>query len=1048
MALISLRIGKISRLIGGFKACKDILYRLSALTLLSAALGAPPASAQITAATIAGVITDETGGALQGVEVTAKNLATGLARTVVTAGNGLYTIPGLPPGVYDVRATLFGFTTAVHSGIQLTVAQQASLNVTMKVGRSELVVVVGKAALIETKNSSLSGILDEETIDDLPLNGRNFLDLALLQPGVTAFKAAPPGARGLQLNINGAGGRSNSYLLDGANMKSVPGRGLSNATDTTLGVDMIREFRVVTNTFSADYGRAMGGIISVVTKSGTNEFRGSGFEFFRHHTMDARNFFDADKPPFERHQFGFTTGGPIRKDKTFFFGGGEWLVERLGLTRVTTVPTVAARSGALGPINPIVQPYLDLFPLPNGQELGGGLARFTFPFTRPTDETFVQMRVDHTFSGASSFFVRYAIDDAAQRLPGSLPQFASDRKSRNQWLTIEEKQTVGASLLNTVRFSYSRLKLRDHVVTGGVGPELAFVPGQATIGNIAIGSIVIGPDQTSPSTGDIDYFTFSDDVAYSKGRHFIKTGALIERAHTDRDTSGRLRGRYNFPNLQRFLAGTPSLFSGILPDADIERSRRNTLFGFYVQDDVTAHARLTLNVGLRYEFYTVPRDIKGRDSALRNVATDAEYTVGAPFKNPSLKNFGPRVGLAWDVSGDGKTAVRAGVGIYHDTDGPFNTPLNIASFSPPFAIPVSVSIPTFPRPSFEGIGSRAGRGMDYYVRQPRMLTGNLNVQREVLSNVVLMVAYAASRGSNLVQAVEGNPVVPEILPDGTKFFPADALRRNANWESIDFRTTGGRSSYNALQLSATRRFSRGHRWQVSYTFGKTIDETQGQTATDATNSSSFPQDPIDPQNDRGPADYDVRHVFMLNFTWEVAFGRGLTGLAGALANGWQINGLGTLRSGMPFSPSISTQGWSGSGNRSVGAEDRPSLRPGIRPEDIVLGGPTRYFDPNAFVLQPRGFLGNAGRNMLTGPGFANFDLSLVKHYTWSLLGPRGEIEVRVEVFNVFNRTNFSIPDRVVFGGAREGEAPLTTAGQITSTVTDARQVQLGVKFRF
>jgi len=232
-----------------------------------------------------------------------------------------------------------------------------------------------------------------------------------------------------------------------------------------------------------------------------------------------------------------------------------------------------------------------------------------------------------------------------------------------------------------------------------------------------------------------------------------------------------------------------------------------------------------------------------------------------------------------------------------------------------------VANPTFPRPSLQGGGSRAGRGMDYHVRQPRMLRGNLNVQREIVSNLVVIVGYAGSRGSNLVQAVEGNPVVPEILPDGTKFFPPTARRQNAQWESIDFRTTGGRSWYDALQLGATRRFSRGHRWQVSYTFGKTIDETQGQTASDAANSSSFPQDPIDPHNDRGP-DYDVRHVFTLNFTWALPFGQQRTGLAGAVARGWQINGLGTLRSGVPFSPSISTQSWSGSGNRSVGAEDR------------------------------------------------------------------------------------------------------------------------------
>jgi len=314
---------------------------------------------------------------------------------------------------------------------------------------------------------------------------------------------------------------------------------------------------------------------------------------------------------------------------------------------------------------------------------------------------------------------------------------------------------------------------------------------------------------------------------------------------------------------------------------------------------------------------------------------------------------------------------------------------------------------------------------------------------------VVIAGYAGSRGYNLGQAMEGNPAIPQILPDGTKFFPLDAPRRNPNWGSIDYRTTGGRSWYNALQLGATKRFSRGLRWQMSYTFANAIDETQGQVGVDATNSSVFPQDPIDPRNDRGPADFDVRHVLTMNGTWELPFGAQPTGVAGALARGWQINALGVLRSGVAFSPSIQTGvNWSRSGNVANGAENRPNLRPGVTPEDIVRGGTNQYFDPNAFVLQPPGFLGNAGRNMLRGPGFVNVDLSAVRHETWHAAGKHGAIELRVEAFNVFNRANFSIPNRVVFAGAREGEAPLPAAGRITSTVNDARQVQLGVKIKF
>ena len=1030
-------------------------WPITAAVLLVMALGVPAASAQITAATVSGVVADETGGLLPGVDVTLKNVETGLTRSVMTAGDGSYNVPGLSPGLYDARASLSGFTSAVRSGISLAVSQQASLNLTLTVGAAETVIVASTAALVDTKSSSLSALVNEKTIQELPLNGRNFIELALLQPGVVAFTMRGPGSltsRGEEININGANGRANSYLLDGANMSSYGGVAVSTAADTTLGVDMIREFRVVTNAFSADYGRAMGGVISVVSKSGANQPHGSGFEFFRNSAMDARNFFDSEAtPPFERHQLGLTAGGPIRKNKTFFFAGVERLVESLGLTRLTTVPSAAARAGQLWPINPVVRPYLDLFPVPNGPELEGGLARFTFPVDQATHETAAQVRVDHNFSGADTLFIRYTIDGAARGLPTLYPQFSSDQKSRSQWLTIEEKRTLGPALLNTARFSYSRVKLGQSVVSEGVAPELAFVPGQTTIGEISISGVdLLGPTRNNPSNNDIEYFTFSNDLAYSRGRHFLKTGVLIEPNHTYALTSTNVRGRFVFTNLENFLAGRSSRFTGVLPGADIERSRRNTLFGFYVQDDLTLHARLTLNLGLRYEFDTVPNETNGRDSSLRNPVTDVDFTVGPIFENPSPKNLGPRAGFAWDVLGNGKTSVQGGAGVYYDTDGTFNTALLGATFTPPFAFPVNIVNPTFPHPSFDGIAAdRAARAIDYHVRQPRMLTGHVNLEREVLPNLVLIAGYAGSRGYNLAQAIEGNPAVPQVQPDGTKFFPLNAPRQNPNWGSIDFRTANGRSWYNALQLGATKRFSRGFQGQVSYTFGKVIDETQGQVGIDATNSSVFPQDPIDPRNDRGPADFDVRHVLTMNVTWALPFGEQLTGVAGAFASGWQINGVGVLRSGVPFSPSIATGvNWSRSGNVANGTEDRPNIRPGVSPQDIVLGGPNQYFDPNAFVLQPKGFLGNAGRNMLRGPGFVNFDLSAVKHHSWHLAGKTGAIEFRVEAFNVFNRANFSIPNRVVFAGDHEGEAPLSTAGQITSTANAARQMQLGVKIKF
>jgi hypothetical protein len=1010
------------------------------------------ASAQITAATVSGIVRDDTGAALPGVDITVKNLETGLTRTAATGHDGTYNIPGLPPGLYEIRASLQGFATAVQADVPLTLAQQASLNVTMRVGAVERLVVVGAPSVVDTRTSALSALVDDHTIETLPLNGRNFVDLASLQTGVAAFSTRQRStitARGQQININGASGRANSYLLDGANMNGYAGLAVATAADTTLGVDMIRELRIVTNAFSADYGRAMGGVVSVVTKSGTNEFRGSVFEFFRNRALDARNFFDTHKPLFERHQFGFTAGGPIRWNRTFFFGGAEGLVENLGATQLTEVPSTAARAGSLGPIAPSVQPYLALFPLPNGRDLGGQLAEFSFPFDRATREVYVQGRVDHTLSSTSTLFVRYTFDDASRKLPTLLPVFSSDQRSRNQWLTVEEKRTIGSTLLNTARFSYSRVKLGARLADENVFSELAFLPGQRAIGNLLIGSREFGPDRTHPQRQDIQYFTFSNDVTYSRGRHLLKAGLLIERGYSDTESGTGVRGRFTFSNVQTFLAGTPSRFTGVLPGYELARSRRNTTFGFYLQDDLTAHPRLALNLGVRYEFLTVPNDRLGRDSALRDVLHDAEFTVGPIFENPSLKNLGPRIGFAWDVSGNGRTSVRAGTGIYYDTEGPFNSAMLAAAFSPPFAVSVNVANPTFPHPSLELVSiERSARALDYHVHQPRMLAGNVNLQREILTGVVATAGYAMSRGYNLVQAIEGNPVVPQILPDGTTFFPASARRRNPHWQSIDYRTTSGRSWYNALQMSGIKRFSNRYGWQVSYTLSKAVDETQGQTGGDATNSAVFPQNPMDPRGDQGLADFDVRHVLTINATWQLPLGDSLSGVAGALARGWQINGIAMLRSGVPFSPALQTQSnWSRSGNVAPGAEDRPNLRPGVNRDDIVLGGSVRYFNPNAFELQPPGFLGNAGRNMLTGPGLVNVDLALVKTNRCPALGEDGQIELRVEAFNVFNRTNFALPNRVVFSPS-ESQAPLPTAGRITSTMTDARQVQLGLKIRF
>jgi len=1033
-----------------------------------------PAMSQLPTATILGSVKDSTGAVIPGTAITAKNLETGLTRTAVGGEDGSYRFSALPVGAYEMRAEQPGFRTEVRSGLTLTVSQEAVVNFTLQPGAlDQTVLVTEEAPLVNTTSGALGGLVDERRVSELPLNGRNFIDLTLLQPGVTQQRnlAVAASTVGTWFSSNGAPLRSNNYLLDGAIITNLTNGTSASQDGSTLGVEGIREFRVITNSFSAEYGMTMGSQVMLVTKGGTNTLHGSLFEYFRNSALDARNFFDYKTvasnrrlPPFARNQFGGSVGGPIKKDKTFFFGVYEGLRQHLGVTtvgftipaacHVTTNNPCITQPTADNPsrdVAPVVRPLLDLYPVPNLPN-----NQFTFPFTQPIKDDYAQGRVDHNFSSADRMFGRYTFNNTTETDPLNFPQFRTERYSRSSFATLSEDHVFSPALLSTFRMSFSRTHPSNPSPSGLIGPQYSFVPGME-IGSLNIGGVpTLGPN-VAPTNFRQNIFTWSDDVFYTRGRHSLKFGTLVNHYQQYLLTFVNSVGTVTFANVNNFLQGLTSQYSAQTPGSLRDRTYHFNTLGFYAHDDFRVLPNLTLNLGLRYEFITVPREQHGKEAALRDILHDSATTIGPAFENMSLRNFSPRFGFAWDVTGNGKTAVRGGFAELYDI-GAFGVSFVIASqATPPFSSFSAVATPsTLTLPFvFPDVG-RTLRLLDYHMKQPHILDYNLTVDHELPWKVGLTLGYAGSRGYHLMQVREGNPAVPQILPDGRKFWPANAPRTNPNWGSIELHTAEGNSWYNALQLGLNKRLSNGMQFQSSYTFAKLMDETQGQAGADNQVSSITGVDPNNRRLDRGPADFDLRHNWQFNTIYQLpqAF-QGIRALH-AVLDGWRASGIISVQSGYPFTPALrtdSTRSGINAGQPGAGALTfgRPNLVPGRTTEDIILNGPNRYFDPSAFSLQDAGFLGTSGRNYLTGPGYFNFDFSLGKNIPLKQLGENGALDFRGEFFNILNHPNFAMNDtfRQVFAGTANGEAPLPTAGVITTTGSArSRQIQFALKILF
>lgn len=864
-------------------------------------------------------------------------------------------------------------------------------------------------------------------------------------------RSSDSGGACTKLVANGSRPSQNSFLLDGSDINDATNATPGSAAGGLLGVDTLQEFRVFTNSYSAAYGRSAGGVISAVTKSGTNRLHGSVFEFIRNSAVDAKNFFDshtAPIPAFKRNQFGAEADGPIARDKTFFMASYEGLRQRLGVTSIAVVPDANARLGILPNQPPVtvhsaVPAYLSLVPLPNGPSFSDGTGQFINAASQSTHENFAVTRIDHRFSDKTYLFARYTYDGAISSVPDSLNLTTANSSSRNQYLTAEVTHIFNERLLHTFRISFNKSLTKSFPsYQRSLDPSLSFLPG-APLGQISItGLFSVGPSRFGPSFLNTKLFQFSDNVTYTRGKHSLSMGGDYRFYHLPAEQVQSPYGFYQFSSLANFLQARPSSVELTLPTSQLVRNWRQSMTAAYLQDEIRLGRKFTLNAGLRYERVSEPDEEHGLLSNLRDLH-DRQATVGRLFVNPSNLNIAPRVGLAWDPFGDGKTSIRSGFGVFYSelwSDFYYNA----GNRQPPFYTLGSISNPVFPN-AYSLINSPMfvlGRQdvVQYRPESPYEMQFNFTAQRQLASASVLTVGYTGERGIHLPRLIDGNQAQPTIS-GGRFFFPPNSPVQNLNFTGIRYKQTAGRAYYNALQVALEQRVRKGLLLHLNYTFSRNID-TGSLEITQGTDND-LPQNPYSLKAERGLTNYDVRHYFVAYWSWELPSVPGPKWLGA----GWRWNTITTLASGNPFSAVISFDG-AGARFQSGTSPQRPDRAPGSS-NNPILGGPDRYFDPNAFSLPDAGFYGQLGRNTLIGPGLAKIDSSLNKHFQMTEhLG----MELRVEAFNLFNHPNFSIPSqRAVFSGvnATTGQGNrVASAGLITTTQTSSRQLQLGMKIIF
>jgi hypothetical protein len=1020
--------------------------------------------AQVVGASVSGTVRDATGAGLPEVAVTIRNLETGAVRKLVSDEGGRYVARSIAVGPYEVRAEKEGFSSQVRTGIDLVVGQSTTVDITLPVGElRESVTVVEAPSPVSLSTQQTDGLVSERQVKDLPLNGRSYDELLTLNSGVVNYTSERSGGTGTSNSsvgnmfaVFGHRPQDNLFLLNGI---EYTGASLINitpggASGQLLGVDAVREFNIVSNTYGAEYGKRPGGQVSIVTASGSNQLHGTLYEFLRNSDLDARNFFDHGSiPQFQRNEFGGALGGPIQKDKTFVFANYEGFRQHLGLSDVTLVPDNAARATAI----PSVQPLLALWPVQNGPELGGGIAEaFSHPL-QTIREDFGTARLDHIFSDTDTLFAVYTVDDSADNTPTVNPLSGVVESLREQVVSLQEQHVFSPTLLNTARVGFSRasyfftgttpVDIPGWVVGDPIG---AIVIGGGTASNGASQISLAGTNNGSNLTSARNLFTYDDHVAFTHGIHQFEAGAWVQRIQANDNLAQSQYGQASFGSLSSFLAGKISTFS-VVPNPTPVGWRSVEGAGF-VQDNMKLRPNLELRVGFRFESTDGWNEAHGRASnylfAGGTIQTDPQIGSSVFTQNRAKFLPEPRVALAWDPFGKGKTVIRTGFGIYRslldnldyrlDQTAPFNAVQSLKNISvkglqivPGAALPAGALI------------SPSGVQPDAYT--PTVLSYTFKIEQQLASNTSLGVGYVGSHGYHEMLSADVNEPVPTILPTGAVYYPKGAPFLNPKLANTTTWLSEGVSSYNGLEVDFNQRFSHGFQLRGVYTYSKNLDDGTALNSSVGVNAPGFVMFPLDTRLDWGRATTDVRNLASINGSYELPFGRGkafLNGLSGwseKLTSGWTLSGIGTVQSGFPFTPQL---GFNPSNNGDSRDPVRPSWNSAFT-GPLILGSPNQYFNPNAFIVPVAGTYGNVGRDTLTGPGLAELDLSVLKN---TRVSERVNLQFRAEFFNILNHANFATPNPVVFSSATTTPSP--TAGVISSTASTSRQIQFGLKLLF